>query len=72
VVCVALTGNLRWAEAPGNVLLNRRETGLPNQSIANVSQIVTLDKAVLEERVAKLPRSKIDLILAGIDIVLDR
>lgn len=43
VVCVALTSNLRWAEAPGNVLLTAKATGLPKDSVANVSQIVTLD-----------------------------
>lgn len=72
VVCVALTSNVRWAEAPGNVLLSQRHTGLPKQSVANVSQIVTLDKAALHERMGKVPRTKLDLILAGIDIVLDR
>ena len=72
VACVALTGNIGWAEAPGNVLLSPRQTGLPKQSVANVSQIVTLDKAVLGECVAKVPRSKMDLILAGINIVLGR
>jgi mRNA interferase MazF len=72
VVCVPLTSNLRWADAPGNVLLPARTTGLPKESVANVSQIVTLDRAVLTERVGKLPRSKVDLILAGIGVVLGR
>jgi mRNA interferase MazF len=72
VVCVALTSNVRWAEAPGNVLLSPRHTGLPKPSVANVSQIVTLDTAALDERVARVPRTKLDLILAGIDIVLGR
>lgn len=72
VVCVALTSNLRWADAPGNVRLPARWTGLPRESVANVSQIVTLDRSVLVERAGKLPRQKVDLVLAGIDIVLDR
>lgn len=72
VVCVALTGNLHWAEAPGNVLLGARATGLPKDSVANVSQLVTVDRAVLTERVGKLPRAKLDVILAGIDVVLGR
>ena len=42
-LCVPLTSNLRWAEAPGNVLLTARSTGLPRDSVANVSQLVTLD-----------------------------
>lgn len=71
-VCVPLTSNLDWADAPGNVLLPGRLTGLPKDSVANVSQLLTLDKAFLLERVAKLPRKKLELILAGIDVVLGR
>jgi mRNA interferase MazF len=72
VVCVPLTSNLRWAEAPGNALLTSRVTGLPKDSIANASQLVTLDRTVLTERVGKLPKAKVELILAGIDVILGR
>lgn len=72
VICVPLTTNLRWAAAPGNALLTARVTGLPKDSVANVSQVVTLDKTVLTERTGKLPRAKLDLILAGIDVILGR
>ena len=53
VVCVPLTSTLRWADAPGNVLLEARMTGLPKDSVANVSQIVTLDRASLTKRVGR-------------------
>lgn len=72
VVCVPLTSNLRWADAPGNVLLAARETNLPKDSVANVSQVVALDKALLTERVGKLSGAKIELLLAGMDVVLGR
>jgi mRNA interferase MazF len=72
VVCVPLTSNLRWAEAPGNTLLEPRETGLPSLSVANASQIVALDRAVLSERTGKVPRPKLALVLSGIDVVLGR
>lgn len=72
VVCVPLTSNLRWAAAPGNVLLESRRTGLSKDSVANVSQIIALDKALLTERTAKLSRSKLELVLAGVDVVLGR
>jgi len=72
IVCVPLTGNLRWANAPGNVSLSARLTGLPKDSVANVSQIVTLDKDLLIDRVGKLPRAKVELVLAGIDVVFGR
>ena len=67
VVCVPLTSNLRWADAPGNVLLSTRSTNLPKDSVANVSQIVALDRTV-PERVAKLSRAKLELLLSGIDV----
>jgi mRNA interferase MazF len=72
VVCVALTSNIKWAAAPGNVVLSESTTGLPKESVANVSQIVTLDKCELTERVGKLPRAKLELVLSGVDVVLGR
>jgi mRNA interferase MazF len=72
VVCVSLTSNIAWADAPGNVALAANLTGLPKDSVANVSQVVTLDRAVLIERVGKLSRAKLELVLAGLDVVLGR
>lgn len=72
VVCVAVTSNLKWATAPGNVLLPSDVTGLPKESVANVSQVVTLDKREFTERTGKLSRTKLDLVLSGIDVVLGR
>lgn len=72
VVCVPLTSNLKWAGAPGNVLLSARSTGLSKDSVANVSLIVAIDKRQLTECVGKLPRRQLDLVLNGIDVVLGR
>ena len=72
VVCVPLTSNLTWADAPGNVFLRAAATGLPKDSVANASQMLTLDKSALTDRVSKLARAKVELILAGIDIILGR
>ena len=72
VVCVPLTTNLRWVDAPGNVLLTVQMTGLPRDSVANVSQLVALDRTLLEERVGRISQAKIELLLAGIDVVLGR
>ena len=72
VVCVPLTTNLKWGDAPGNVLLATRATGLPKGSIANVSLIVAIDKRQMTECVGKLPRRQLELVLAGIDTVLGR
>lgn len=72
VACVALTSNLRWTDAPGNVELSARLTGLPKRSVANASQLVTLDRAALSERVGKVSKAKLNLVLDGINIVFGR
>lgn len=72
VVCVPLTSNLKWESAPGNVRLTASTTGLPKDSVANVSALVTLDRALLSERVGKLSSAKLKLVFAGIDVLLGR
>jgi mRNA interferase MazF len=71
-ICVPLTSNLKWALAPGNARLTARLTGLPKDSVANVSQIVTLEKLLLATHVGKLPRPKLELVLSGIGVVLGK
>ena len=72
VVCVPLTSNLRWAEAPGNVLLRARGTRLSKDSVANVSQIVTIDRTMLAERVGRVSSRQLEAILDGVAVVLGR
>ena len=72
VLCVPLTSNLKWADAPGNVALPPRMTGLPKDSVAVVVQLVAIDRALLAEHVGKIPKQKLKLVFAGIDVVLDR
>ncbi|MGA9382604.1 MAG: type II toxin-antitoxin system PemK/MazF family toxin, partial [Phormidium sp.] len=62
--------NIELANAPGNVLLPRESTGLPRDSVANVSQIFTVDKAFLTERVGTLPVSLQAEVDEGLRIVL--
>jgi mRNA interferase MazF len=72
VVCVPLTSNLRWAEAPGNVLLTAKASGLSKDSVANASRIVALGREVLVTRVGKLGPKRLAEILSGIDVILGR
>jgi mRNA interferase MazF len=72
VVCIPLTSNLKWGDAPGNVVLAARATGLPRDCVANVSLITALDKQQLTERIGKIARRQLQLVLAGIDIILGR
>lgn len=71
VIVVAITSNLRLATAPGNVFLAASESGLPRDSVANVSQILTLDKAMLDTIVGQLPRPTLAAIDDGIRLVLN-
>ena len=70
VVCV-LTSNLRRAEAPGNVLLEKGEANLSKQSVVNVSQIFTVDKRDLDEKIGTLSRQRIRQILDGIHLIIE-
>ena len=72
IVCVPLTSNIKWADAPGNVLLKSSVTGLPKDSVANVSLIVAQDRDQLTERVGKLPPRHVAAVLVGIDAILGR
>jgi mRNA interferase MazF len=72
VVCVPLTSNVKWADAPGNVLLRAGVTGLPKDSVANVSLVVALDRDQLTERAGKLPPRHLTAVVNGIDVILGR
>jgi len=70
VLAVVVTSNTRLAEAPGNVLLSRKATGLPRESVANVSQLITVDKRFLTRKVRKLARREMAAVEAGLRLVL--
>ncbi len=70
VVC-ALTSNLQRARSPGNVLLVPGEANLPEQSVVNVSQSVTIDKSQLRERIGKLSGERVLEVLRGINLLLE-
>ena len=70
VVVVVITSNLSLAKAPGNVLLPQRATGLVRDSVANVSQIITVDKAMLTEQVGILPTKLMARVEEGVKLVL--
>jgi mRNA interferase MazF len=70
-IAMVLTSNLRLVDAPGNVLVPKAASGLPKDSVANVSQVVTLDRDYLTERTGKLPARLLAAIDAGLKLVLD-
>lgn len=72
VLVVPLTSNLRLADMPGNVLIPARKSGLPKDSVANVSGLITLNKADLTERIGRVSKSQLQLVFQGFDLLLDR
>lgn len=70
VVAAAITSNLALAIAPGNVSLGKRSVGLKRETVVNVSQIVTLDKEFLAQRVGRLPALKFRQVEEGLRLVL--
>jgi mRNA interferase MazF len=71
VIAIVLSSNLRLASAPGNVLLEAKESGLPKDSVVNVSQIITIDKVALDEYVGRVPSRLLLDVEQGIRLVLD-
>jgi mRNA interferase MazF len=70
VIAVVISSNLRLAEAPGNILLSAKSAGLHKDSVVNVSQLITVDKAFLTEKAGKLTRKQIQQIEEGLRLVL--
>ncbi|MEO1093275.1 MAG: type II toxin-antitoxin system PemK/MazF family toxin [Cyanobacteria bacterium J06638_28] len=71
VVVCALTSNLKRASAPGNVLLELREANLPKQSVVNISQIFTVDRSQLGEKIGTLSANRIRQILDGLHLLFE-
>ena len=69
-IAIALTSNLRLVDAPGNVLLTKRASGLPKDSVANVSQFVTLDQDALTERAGRIGGDLLAAVDAGLRLAL--
>jgi mRNA interferase MazF len=68
---IALTSNLSRASVPGNVLLKKAEAGLPKTSVVNVTQIMTLDKSDLKEKIGRLSAARIREIIEGLKLVTE-
>jgi len=71
VIVCALTSNLKRAKAPGNLLLQKGEANLKKKSVVNVSQIITVDKSDLVEKIGTLPQKRVHQILEGIKLLTE-
>lgn len=70
VISAVITSNLQLADAPGNVLLSKKESGLPKKSVVNVSQLITVDRSFFTEQVGSISTLKLKEVEAGIRLVL--
>jgi mRNA interferase MazF len=70
VIAAVLTSNLRLADAPGNVLINAKDSGLPKDSVVNISQVITVDKTILAEKCGRLPSHAMRSVDEGLRLVL--
>ena len=70
VIVATVTSNLALAEAPGNVRVGKADSGLPQPSVINVSQLITLDRSVLTKKVKALPGTVMEKVDVGIKLVL--
>lgn len=71
VVVAVITSNLFLENAPGNVRLSKSDSGLPKPSVANVSQLFTIDRSLLTQRVKSLPQKTMETVAIGLRLVLD-
>lgn len=71
VIVVAITSNMHLADAPGNVRLSRRDSGLRRDSVINVSQVLTLDRSFLVEKVGTVSDRIVEVVEAGLRLVLN-
>ena len=72
IVVIPLTSNTRLAALPGNVLLSSGTTGLPKDSVANVTQIIAIDRSLLTERIGQISQRHLELLWKGLDVLFDR
>ena len=71
VIMVAITSNLKFAELPGNVSLRKGEANMPKSCVINVTQLKSVDKSSLVEKIGSLPDKKMEEVFAGLKLVMD-
>jgi mRNA interferase MazF len=71
VVMLAITSNLKFAELPGNVSLRKGEANMPKRCVINVTQLKSVDKSSLAERIGSLTNKKMEEVVAGLKLVMD-
>jgi mRNA interferase MazF len=71
VVMLAITSNLKFSELPGNVLLSKGEANMPKRCVINATQLKSVDKSSLVEKIGSLSNEKMEQVVAGLKLVMD-
>ena len=71
VIVIAITSNMRFGDLPGNVVLKKGEANMPKNSVINVTQIKTVDKNSLKEKIGSLSRDRMSEVQEGIKLIMD-
>jgi mRNA interferase MazF len=71
VIVLAITSNMRFGDLPGNIILKKGEANMPKNSVINVTQIKTVDKNSLKEKIGSLPRERMAEVHEGIKLIMD-
>jgi mRNA interferase MazF len=69
VVLCALTSNLKRASSPGNIMLKKNEAGLSRKSVVNITQIITVNKSDLKEKIGQLSKTRVHEIIEALEII---
>jgi mRNA interferase MazF len=71
VVVLAITSNLKFSELPGNVVLAKGEANMPKRCVINATQLKSVDRGSLVEKIGSLSRAKMEQVVAGLKLVMD-
>jgi mRNA interferase MazF len=71
VIILAITSTLKFGELPGNVVLNKGEANLPRRCVVNITQIISVDKRSIKEKIGTLPKERLQEIDNGLKLVLN-
>jgi mRNA interferase MazF len=71
VVMLAITSNLKFGELPGNVALRKGEANMPKKCVINVTQVKSVDKSSLTEKIGRLSGKRMEEVIDGLKLVLD-
>ena len=71
VIMLAITSTMKFGELPGNVVLNKGEANIPKKCVINVTQVKSVDKKSIKEKIGTLPKKRLDQVHEGLKLVMN-